>query len=580
MRIKNFRLVKVSLTTLIGMSVWQSQTAKAGWTGLINGAGTGWASVNVRSVTLHTNKATTVTMSLPNASIAPTTGYLAASAPLPSGASLSDYARIKGLAGGIWQAQQFATVGDGTDNPELETRVIIKAANCASLTLDTSIDTNQFNANGHSGIITVNTHGTAGTALWLRGFEYTNDISLIPPDDTNTVQNESVEFLKTNGVWKFETLIVGPFDFGDGTCPLLIPFTLDSGDLNNLIFVVDSVAKSTPFSIACPSDVTTNCGAVVTFPPVQVTGGCGTITGTWSPPQNYAFPVGVTPVTVTAKDGNGDTATCGFNVIIVDTNAPVAPVLPDIIVGQCSGTPPTPVAIDSCVGAIQGTTTTKFPITTQGTNVVTWSFDDGHGNVTKANQNVIVKDTTPPVTPTLPDLLYGACNGVSVTPPAPTTTDNCKGTVTGTTTTSFPITNFGTTVLTWTFDDGNGNKTTANQNVIVSGLTFLGFYSPLSGTNGTCNNPLQTINLGSVIPIKFDIQCGSTLITGGTPPVVRIEAWSKQSCQFVSVPIVVNAVYQNNWHFNWDTTGWNKGLYRVVVLLPDGTSRYAYIQLR
>jgi hypothetical protein len=219
-----------------------------------------------------------------------------------------------------------------------------------------------------------------------------------------------------------------------------------------------------------------------------------------------------------------------------------------------------------------------FPITTQGTTVVTWSFDDGHGNVTTANQNVIVKDVTPPVKPVLPDLTFSGCSGAAAIPPIPTTSDNCAGKVYGTTTTQFPITTFGTNVVVWKFDDGNGNVTFANQNVILTGLTFEGFYSPISGTNGTCSSPLRTINQGSVIPIKFDMLCGGTLITGGTPPVVKIQLWSK--CAFVSEPVSVNAVYQNNWHFNWDTTGWAKGVYKVIVILPDGSSDYVFVNLK
>ncbi len=79
-------------------------------------------------------------------------------------------------------------------------------------------------------------------------------------------------------------------------------------------------------------------------------------------------------------------------------------------------------------GTITGTTSTVFPITTQGTTVVTWSFDDGNGQVVTANQNIIVDDTTAPVVPTLADVT-GQC---SVTPTAPTTTDACSGTITGT----------------------------------------------------------------------------------------------------------------------------------------------------
>ncbi|HTL17138.1 MAG TPA: PxKF domain-containing protein [Patescibacteria group bacterium] len=580
MHIGRIQTLRFSLATIAAVWICQAPTAKAGWTGLINGAGVGWGSVNVRSVTLNTNKITTPNnISFPSTSIKPFSGYTYTGV-LPSGASTNTYAKLKGLSGGIWSASSFAAAGDGTDNPELENRIIINPANCASLSMDSSIDLNQFETNHGSGIITVNAQATAGTALWLRGFEYTNEMSLLPPDDPTTPQNETIEYLKANGVWKFETLIVGPFDFSgnNGSCPLLIPFTLDSGNVTNLIFAVDGVTKTVPFSITCPPDVVVNCGSAVKYAQVTANGGCGAITGTWSLPETYAFPVNVTtPVTVTAQDESGATSTCTFNVTVVDTNSPVVPVLPDIN-AQCSATPLTPVATDSCKGSIPGTTTTPFPITTQGTTLVTWKFDDGNGNISTAIQKVIIKDTIAPVAPALPDLTFSTCTGSAAIAPTPTATDNCKGTVTGTTTTKFPITTIGTNVVTWTFDDGNGNVTIAKQNVILNGFSFLGFYAPINGTGGTCKLPLQTINAGSVIPIKFDMLCGSTYITTGTPPVVKIQSWV--NCAEVNEPVSVNAVYQNDWHFNWDTTGWAKGIYKVIVILPDGTSQFVFVKLK
>ena len=49
------------------------------------------------------------------------------------------------------------------------------------------------------------------------------------------------------------------------------------------------------------------------------------------------------------------------------------------------------------------------------------------------------------------------CEVTSIT--APTATDNCGGTITATTDAIFPITAQGTTVVTWTYDDGNGLST-------------------------------------------------------------------------------------------------------------------------
>jgi hypothetical protein len=162
-------------------------------------------------------------------------------------------------------------------------------------------------------------------------------------------------------------------------------------------------------------------------------------------------------------------------------------------------------------------------------------------------------------------------------PQAPATTDDCAGTVTGTTTTTQLV--FGTNIINWTFDDGHSNRVTAAQTVIVNGITFTGFYAPISGVGGTCASPLRTINQGSINPIKFDLFCGSTKITGGTPPVVQIQAYSN-NCTPGAQLVSVNAVFQNDWHFNWDTTGWAKGVYRVHVILPDGTSQNVFVRIK
>jgi hypothetical protein len=185
-------------------------------------------------------------------------------------------------------------------------------------------------------------------------------------------------------------------------------------------------------------------------------------------------------VTLTVTDADGQTSTCTSNVTIKDVTPPVTPTLSNVT-AQCSATPTTPTTTDVCKGTITGTTTTTFPITAQGTTVVTWSFDDGNGQIVTANQNVIIDDTVAPVTPTLADIT-GQC---AVTPTAPTTTDACAGTITGTTATVFPITNPGTTVITWNFDDGNGQSINVNQNVIIASTTWTGSWSNGAPTSST-----------------------------------------------------------------------------------------------
>ncbi|XOV67735.1 MAG: T9SS type A sorting domain-containing protein [Fluviicola sp.] len=177
--------------------------------------------------------------------------------------------------------------------------------------------------------------------------------------------------------------------------------------------------------------------------------------------------VGANTVTLTATDGSGNVSTCTAVVTIADTTSPVLPTLSDIV-AECSVTVTAPTTTDNCSGTVTGTTSDPLTYSTEGTYVITWTFDDGNGNITTATQNVILDDVTAPVVPTLADLT----DECSVTATAPTTTDNCAGTVTGTTADPLTYNTQGTFVITWTFDDGNGNTSTATQNVIINDVTL------------------------------------------------------------------------------------------------------------
>jgi len=261
----------------------------------------------------------------------------------------------------------------------------------------------------------------------------------------------------------------------------IVTWTFDDGNGNistsnqNVI-----INDETPPAVPILADATGECSVT---PPVPTTiDACvGTITGT----TTSIFPItaqGITEVTWSFDDGNGNISTAIQNVIIDDVTPPAVPLLSDVT-AECSVTALTaPTATDNCAGIITGTTATLFPITAQGTTVVTWTFDDGNGNISTANQNVIIKDITAPTVPILADVT-AEC---SAAPTAPTAIDNCAGIITGTTATVFPITAQGTTVVTWTFDDGNGNISTANQNVIIDDITPPNI-PVLADITGQCN---------------------------------------------------------------------------------------------
>lgn len=109
------------------------------------------------------------------------------------------------------------------------------------------------------------------------------------------------------------------------------------------------------------------------------------------------------------------------------------------------------------------TITVNPTILSLGANTLTVTADDGNGGICSIDISVNVDDITAPVADlaTLVDVT-AECEVTSLTPPI--ATDNC-GTVTVTNDATLPIS--GTTVVTWTYDDGNGNTTNQTQNVVI-----------------------------------------------------------------------------------------------------------------
>src|SRR5439155_8371919 len=138
------------------------------------------------------------------------------------------------------------------------------------------------------------------------------------------------------------------------------------------------------------------------------TGATGAVTFTRSPSGNV-FAVGTTPVTWTATDAAGNTATATQNVTVVDDSAPtlIAPANVRRATGSGSTTATVFVsdtdlgaatATDNCPGTLTPTRIgvpagNLFPV---GTTTITYTVADGAGNTNAATQTVTIDDTTAP----------------------------------------------------------------------------------------------------------------------------------------------------------------------------------------
>lgn len=133
--------------------------------------------------------------------------------------------------------------------------------------------------------------------------------------------------------------------------------------------------------------ISTECEVAILSPP-SATDDCGgfvTVTNDASLPINMQ---GTTTVTWTFTDEFGNASTQTQDIIIDDITNPIPDEipLPDYVSACQINELPTPSASDNCSGDVSVTSDAVFPITAPTT--VTWTYDDGNGNMTTQTQNI------------------------------------------------------------------------------------------------------------------------------------------------------------------------------------------------
>ncbi|XP_030841107.1 hyalin-like [Strongylocentrotus purpuratus] len=262
----------------------------------------------------------------------------------------------------------------------------------------------------------------------------------------------------------------------------------DSCSFNVFIVQVDR----TPPIATCPADIKREVGLSQTRIQVFFTaptaidnsGQVPAITSQTHSTRDF-FDLGNTQVTWTFADANGNQDSCSFNVFIVqvDRTPPVATCPADIQreVGfsqtrtQVFFTAPTAIDNSGQVPAITSQSHSTTDFFDLGNTQVTWTFADANGNQDSCSFNVIIVqvDRTPPVASCPADTRLevgpsGTSRQVVFTAPNATDNSGVVPTVVFQSHTPGDFFTLGTTQVTYTFADGNGNSDSCSFNVIIT----------------------------------------------------------------------------------------------------------------
>ncbi len=352
--------------------------------------------------------------------------------------------------------------------------------------------------------------------------------------------------------------------FPVGTTIVTVRASDQSGNSTSCSFTVTVVDKQGP-AIACPADIVQpadpgQCSAVVRFTPTA-TDGCGVASVASSIQPGARFPIGTTPVTVTAIDSAGNQSTCTFNVTVVDNLAPVLQSCPaNITVNtepqKCSAVVRfnLPTATDNCSGDVRVTSSIQPGATFQkGTTPVTVTATDAAGNQTTCMFNVTVVDMEAPTIICPPDVTQaadpGQCSAVVNFDLLTIAANNCRDGITTSFShasgSTFPI---GTTTVTATATDESGNSASCTFTVTVVDKQAPAIVCPANITQSTdpgqCSAvvgfaPTATDNCAGQMTIRTSIPSGTAFQKGTTPvTVTATDAAGNQSTCTFTVTIV------------------------------------------
>ena len=317
-----------------------------------------------------------------------------------------------------------------------------------------------------------------------------------------------------------------------------------NGNTADCNFSVNKVDDSAPAIIVCASGQTVSADGSCMAPVPNFTSGvtasdnCASsesLTITQSPAAGTLVAAGTTLVTITVTDAAHNSATCTANLIVTDTTAPTfltPPVNHSAFVdASCQALAP-----DFTAGVVNNencgpVTLTQNPQANTplgpGHHPVRVTATDSAGNASFFDVFFDVIDNTPPGpnVSALPDITGECAAGIATTP---TATDNCAGTITGTTNDPLTYNTQGMFHVHWSYDDGNGNISTQTQTVIVADVTPPTIVAPADSSasaDDSCQAPVPNYMVNTVAadncgpPSLSQNPAAGTLVGLGPHPV-------------------------------------------------------------
>lgn len=269
------------------------------------------------------------------------------------------------------------------------------------------------------------------------------------------------------------------------------------GNTATCSFVVE-VKDNTPPTVICPADLTVNaatgeCSAVPNFTFPTIFDACDAdldFDGSAFPSDTFG--IGTTTVIYTAIDNDNNSASCTFNVTVVDGEAPQLNCPPAIDLPATDTSCTRLILISNIISAedfcdpnsvtVTGVNTPSnntYPI---GPTTVVFQAEDGSGNTSTCSFVITIYDTLSPVIvscpPALNALLWGDGCDTTFTWTTPLALDNCSMQSLEADYVSGSTFSTGTTIITYTAMDSSGNTATCSFTATILDTKPPKFTSP------------------------------------------------------------------------------------------------------